>query len=285
MALLYYNVIVFICYVYVVILLLKKFQMKKRFRILGLLFCLTWFISFWYCYVWYVDYTVHTMSVGSHQSFSAWSTPLCFKFSNQVCFDNLKIYSTDDMQPDSLVDISSYSYVNGMMLCIPAYYRVLNDSSTSCSFPRQLFDIIDNVTSCDNYTSEECQQEYSLMPVSSCNSEYCWLNWLCPEYTWSIMSELYINWINHLSAPIISLTIPLEQYWDYEYTGDTMYIDISWENNVDYEYIDNIIRTQNSKPNAIDFNNIISWLVPLFVPWLVIILLILFIFRFIKKIF
>lgn len=139
--------------------------------------------------------------------------------------------------------------------------------------------------SCTNYTSEECQQEYSLMPITSCNSEYCWLNWLCSEYTWSTMSELYINWINHLGAPIINISIPLEQAWDYEYTWDVMNINLSWENNVDYEYIDNIIRTQNSKPNDTDFNNIVSGLLPLFVPWLIIITFLIYLFRFIKKIF
>lgn len=144
---------------------------------------------------------------------------------------------------------------------------------------------VDPGWSCTNYTSEECQQEYSLMPITSCNSEYCWLNWLCPEYTGSTMSELYINWINHLSAPVINLLIPLEYQWDYEYTWDVMNINLSWENNVDYEYIDNIIRTQKSIPDSSDFENIITNLVPLFVPWLVIILFLIFIFRFIKKIF
>ena len=59
---------------------------------------------------------------------------------------------------------------------------------------------------------------------------------------------------------------------------------VSWYN-VDTAYIDWIITTQKTLPDKQDFNNTISWLLPLFVPWLVIIACLYFIFRFIKKVF
>lgn len=104
------------------------------------------------------------------------------------------------------------------------------------------------------------------------------------EATWDNWSALYINEIQHESAPLISITIPEEFDWDYSWTEEEFDLDIKWFN-VDTEYIDWIITTQKTLPNNTDFNNTISWLIPIFIPWLVIIIFLLFIFRFIKKIF
>lgn len=108
------------------------------------------------------------------------------------------------------------------------------------------------------------------------------------ECTWSIeswnWSALFINDIQHVSAPLINITIPEEFDRNYTWNDEEFDLSISWYN-VDTEYIDWLIRTQTTLPNSTDFNNTVSWLIPLFVPWLVIILLIYFIFRFIKKIF
>ena len=124
-------------------------------------------------------------------------------------------------------------------------------------------------------------------PSWSCpviDTNYCVSNDLCPVSSWVSWSELVINDIVHESAPLINITIPEEYSWDYSVDENEFTLDISGYN-VDYAYIDNIITTQKWKPNNIDFNNVITWLIPLLVPWLVIILFIWFIFRFIKKIF
>lgn len=147
---------------------------------------------------------------------------------------------------------------------------------------------------CSVMSSLECQTEYSLIPVSSVDQNYCTTNNLCPVceecqecpvFTWTV-SSLYINDILHVGSPLIYLFIPEEIGWDYYYTQwwTQMTIDIEWYN-VDYDKIEDIITVQNYKPNSEDFSSLISNVVPLFVPWLCIILLLYFIFRFIKKIF
>lgn len=146
----------------------------------------------------------------------------------------------------------------------------------------------------DQYTSLECQTEYNLIPISSITQSYCVSNNLCPTipdnecWTWESnnWSALWINNIQHLGASNIFINIPEEISRDYAYTNNdnNMNIDIEWYN-VDYDYINWIINNQNTKPSTDDLNSIITKVLPLFVPWLVIILFIYFVFKFIKKIF
>ena len=104
--------------------------------------------------------------------------------------------------------------------------------------------------------------------------------WIC---TWWL-STLYINDIRHQSMPFIYVNIPEEFNWDYSTWINDFTIDVEWYN-TDSNYIAWIIDTQKNKPSQSDFNNIITEIIPLFVPWLVIILFIYFVFRFLKKIF
>ena len=143
------------------------------------------------------------------------------------------------------------------------------------------------------YTSLQCQTNYSLIPISSVDQNYCTTNNLCPSTECPScpvgsggVSSLYINDILHIWSPFIYMTIPQELSWDYEYTQwwTNMLIDIEWYN-VDYEYMDWVVDIQNYKPNSEDLSTLVSSVLPLFVPWLVIILFIYFLFRFIKKIF
>ena len=280
-------VYMFMIYVPFRVLLLKRFKKMKRFRLLSTLFIwLIWLVWFWYCWFLITNRGDSMTQIQIPWNWEVLVEDVCISFSNSNCFPNLKIYNSNGDLIWS--NFPSFNTSDVWICFIWWQYRVVNAKLWSCymnSWKYTDYWFCSCPTCEEQYTSEECQQEYSLMPISSCNSEYCWLNWLCPEYTWSTISELYINWINHLWAPIINLVFPLEQAWDYSYTWDIMNINLSWENNVDYEYMDNIIRTQNSKPNTTDLNNIVSVLLPKFVPWLVIILFILFVFRFIKKIF
>lgn len=118
---------------------------------------------------------------------------------------------------------------------------------------------------------------------SSIDSSYCIWNWYCPVESWSNWSSLFINWIQHESYPMINIDITDNVPWDYSINNDVFDLDV-WEA-YDQDFIDWVIDSQKTLPNKTDFNNTISWLIPLFIPWLVIILFIYFIFRFIKKIF
>lgn len=132
------------------------------------------------------------------------------------------------------------------------------------------------------YTSLECQQEYSLIPVSSVDQNYCVSNYLCPSTdcpgnTWDVnWSALYINNIQHLWGAIIRVDIPEEIDRDYtQWTGEFDLDIVGY--NVDYEAIQNKIDIQNYKPSQEDFNNVIwvlAWYMPLIVIliWFVVIL-------------
>ena len=282
----------------------------KRFKFLGALFIwLIWLISFWYTarvYVWWVcDNTADSQlwwKVCNYYTWSSfdnsywiylncisteWNAWILFVNSNNSVLGTYNTTCHPDWVQSINFSVPSWTvwfYVVWQSNSpIVASIRDNNASQSSFYFRWMWWSCPDCPDCPSQYTSEECQSEYSLMPIWSCDSEYCELNWMC-GVSWTWLSELYINWINHLSAPEINLLIPLEYQWDYLYTWDILNINISWYN-VDYEYIDNIIRTQNSTPNDTDLNNIVSGLTPLFVPWLVLILFILFVFRFIKKIF
>jgi len=124
------------------------------------------------------------------------------------------------------------------------------------------------------------------------DQEYCLGNNLCPEFdtwdcaelSWDNWSALYINDIQHESAWVINVNIPWEIDWDYTNEDNEFNLDVIWYN-VDTDYIEDIIGIQTTKPNKTDLNNIITWILPLFVPWLVIILFVYFVFKLIKKLF
>lgn len=112
------------------------------------------------------------------------------------------------------------------------------------------------------YTSQECQTEYSLISISSVDQEYCENNNLCPLYdcpvnSWWSLSNVYINNILHVGAPNIFMNIPEEIDRDYAYTTwwQNMNIDIVWYNQ-DTEYINNLIDVQTYQPTSEDFTNV-----------------------------
>lgn len=104
-------------------------------------------------------------------------------------------------------------------------------------------------------TELECMTDYSLVPVDSVYS------WGVDSWDNISRSALYIDEIQHESAPVINITIPEEIDWDYTWNEEWFYIWINWYN-VDTEYIDSIIRTQNYKPTSEDFTNLVWTLAP-----------------------
>ena len=208
-----------------------------------------------------------------------------------LCFSNPdKCYNT-------LYTIwKNWDYSNSMTFTYQQinWWDVLN---YICTIDWDWFDVVPS-RSCDikvyypsQYTSLQCQTEYSLIPISSVDSNYCTSNNLCPSSSPSDCPNVWVSniWINDLFHPWafnIIMNIPEEIDWDYAYTNSwqNMNIDVVWYN-VDYDYINDVVDTQNYKPSSSDLSSIVSQIIPLFVPWLCIILLLYFIFRFIKKIF
>lgn len=183
-------------------------------------------------------------------------------------------------------------------------YPVYSDSTSNWSFNYDIY-YNDYVHYTRNWTTvyftwqaipecEECPESPSCPSTweilswyileSSIDSSYCIWGWFCPiDSTWSNWSSLFINWIQHESYPMINIDITDNVPWDYSINNDVFDLDV-WEA-YDQDFIDWVIDSQKTLPNKTDFNNTISWLIPLFVPWLVIILFLYFTFRFIKKIF
>ena len=178
-------------------------------------------------------------------------------------------------------------------ICTTAKTFYIKSSGSSSAVYSLYFTKSDSIFDWLKMTSLECQTEYNLIPISSVDENYCTTNNLCPSsecpvcpvWTWWV-SSVYINDILHVGSPFIYMNIPEEIDWDYAYTQwwTNMNIDIVWYNQ-DPDKINGIITIQNYKPNSQDFTSLVSNAIPLFVPWLCIILLLYFIFRFIKKIF
>ena len=120
-----------------------------------------------------------------------------------------------------------------------------------------------------DYTSLQCQSEYSLIPISEVDSSYCQSNNLCPSWwtpsdcpnVW--VSNLFINDIFHPGAFNIIMNIPEEISRDYAYTNSwyNFNLDIEWYN-VDYEKMQSVIDKQSYIPTNEDFQNIILLIWP-----------------------
>ena len=167
-------------------------------------------------------------------------------------------------------------------------------------------------------TSQDCQTQYSLIPISSVDQNYCitnfpliptssvdqaycinnfpviaitWVNQdycvnnnLCPVNT-AWVSNVYINDIFHPWAFNVVINIPEEIDWDYAYTNSwyNLNLDVVWYNQ-DTEYINSLITTNNYQANSDD----LAWVFGLFWDFwslLVVCLFVILLFYFIKKLF
>lgn len=262
-----------------------KNEMMKRLKCwVFWLVALFLFVSFWYCddivrlsNIWRQSVS---LNIGETMDFSP---GFCLYWTNTNNW--ITVYYSDWTQATSsfisndiyCFNVAWYIINNGSQQRNAYYYSWISVGSCSCS----------DCPTCPEINTGDILSWYIL--ESEIDNLYCENHWYCPIIdTWSIeswnWSALFINDIQHVSAPLINITIPEEFDWNYTWNDEEFDLSISWYN-VDTEYIDWIIRKQTTLPNSTDFNNTVSWLIPLFVPWLVIILLIYFIFRFIKKIF
>ena len=259
------------------ILMMKKF----KFWLVWILVWLFWFVNFWNWFNFSVSMNDSIQYKNSTWVFSVYPVDWTIKVSNN---------------PVSYVmDFSSYAYSYALNWGI--WWSTNNPSITSWTYNvsckdypcyikllnRWVIDVFSWYVSCPE--CEICPEVNTWEILSwSCDTNYCVSNDLCPVSSWVSWSELVINDIVHESAPLINITIPEEYNWDSSVDENEFTLTISWQN-VDYEYVDWIIRTQKFTPDSEDFNSIVTWVIPLLIPWLVIILFIWFIFRFIKKIF
>lgn len=114
------------------------------------------------------------------------------------------------------------------------------------------------------YTSLQCQTEYSLIPISEVDSSYCESNNLCsssecPDNPNVWTSNLYINDVFHPWAFNVIVNIPEEIDRDYAYTNSwsNFNLDVVWYNQ-DTEYIESLIDINSYKPTSEDFTSVFS---------------------------
>lgn len=142
-----------------------------------------------------------------------------------------------------------------------------------------------------NYSSQQCQTEYNLIPINEVDAAYCESNNLCPASgspsdcpnVW--VSNLFINDVFHPGAFNVIMNIPEEIDWDYAYTnsGSNINIDVVWYNQ-DTEYINWLIDVQNYQPTTDDFTKVFTnfW----YFGWLLVAcLFVILVFYFIKRLF
>lgn len=228
-------------------------------------------------------------TLGGWQTYfmSSWT---CWRFDSTTANRKMEWY---DVNMNLIVSQNSSASAVSMICFWEDWYIKNNSSSSNLSVASIWFNSSSSCSPCNCPVCEECEECEECPQCPIIDSLYCLNNWLCPsnECTWwnsswwiAWSSALYINGINHQSAPLIDITIPEEFDWDYTWNNELFELDVKWYN-TDSDYIAWIINTQKSTPSNDDFNNIITWLIPLFVPWLVIILFITFVFRFLKKLF
>lgn len=239
--------------------------MKKL--LITFIISVVWFIGFWNCLLLEPITAWKQINWNSSITASPW---FCYK-SNSTYY---RYFKFTENWTDYTLPSNAYTY------CFWTTWTVSNTNSSQISYT--FYDISSILWS--SYTSEQCQQEYSLMPISSCDSEYCELNNLCEVIGWSWSSTLYINDIWHESAPFIYVNIPDEFKWDYLTWEQEFTINVEWLNG-DSDYIQWIIDVNSYRPSSEDFTQIFVGGLTLIFPYIIITAIIIFIRRFIKKLF
>ena len=163
---------------------------------------------------------------------------------------------------------------------IPLYWLTLNYPTNCPTCPSQ-------------YTSLECQTEYSLIPIEDVTTNYCKLNFdlieatECPwiwEWTWEINRTA--RYINDVQYPwTASLKIDIADFLEYSTTYNSWetLVDVIWVD-ADEDYIEDVIAKTQMTPTAEDFWTMINGLQE-FIPYIMIWLLMTFFIVLVKKFF
>lgn len=224
-----------------------------------------WLIWFWYCdtvwvstdnQFWLPDSWTFNITPWSCIKANAWNW--CERWFNLYDTSNNLVYNA----------YNSLSYWFGWFVCVDFDWYLKNENWTSCMYTV--------------YVADWCSVDTWAILSWSCDINYCVENWLCPTSTWS-RSELKINDIVHEWRPLINLSIP--DYIQRDYTVDENQYDIyvwSW---YDQDYIDSILSINSYRPDSEDFTQIfVSWLTLIF-PYIFVALLIVFMWKLLKRVF
>lgn len=154
-----------------------------------------------------------------------------------------------------------------------------------------------DLTSCQNdssCTQLKCENDYQLIPESSINSEYCEdrFNLIdpvnCPVSGWTgdvQWSSFFVNNRQIQGASNIYLRMPDFLNWEFTYIDSWSTLEIDVENEGDQEYIENLLQVQTYHPSSEDFTMSFTWTITLLMPYIIISLFIIFLWKLIKRIF
>lgn len=264
--------------------------MKKL--LLSLFVWFVWIISFWYCN----DIVSRVNSSISLSNTYTWDCVwYCCIQSSSSSKQLIRLnYWGVEYQP------FYWNYNNNDLYCFELLwsYTLTNSNSTAITvynydIPISIYsgDCSDCSTCDDPYTSLECQTEYNLIPVEDVDINYCVWNWLCPnecgswtDFSWDLQySNIYINSILHPWEENIFIDIPDYIQWDY--SVDTWNFNLyvwSW---YDMDYMNSIIKINSYRPTSSDFTNIFVSGLTLIFPYIFVLLLIIFMWKLIKRVF
>ena len=270
----------------------------KKF-LLSLFVWLFGFISFWYCDT--VEDLINiiaewntTASYNSWYSITnltnPWTYCIYFDPTNDDYITYLRFW-IESNTPQVYLWVSPNTW---WCMTTPNYNQkfFVQANSPSVNFDYKIIEVNELLsTALPRMTSSECQLEYSLIPVSSVDTNYCVWNGLCPNecwswsgYSWDLQySNIYINSILHPWEENIFINIPDYIQWDYFVS--------SWEFNIyvwswyDMDYMNSIIKINSYRPDSTDFTDIFVSGLTLIFPYIFVLLLIVFIWKLIKRIF
>lgn len=264
----------------------------KKF-LLSLVISFVWLISFWYCQTtWLTKWTEQTrwnqdyyITEDTTVSVSNWTTAF---FHNNSDYDIvLCVINKDSTSVQGYYAQWSFS-INGWSNNHLCYFMPYSENTRYSYMYWGAFEVDITLVS-SPMTSLDCQNEYNLIPISSVDQNYCETNNLCPSWDWSCeewdwnWSALYINNIQHQSAPLINVDIPDYIYWDYSSDEDEFNLYVG--SGYDQDYIDNVIAINSYQPTSQDFTDVFVSGLTLVMPYIVIVLFIIFIRKLIKRIF
>lgn len=154
-----------------------------------------------------------------------------------------------------------------------------------------------DLISCQNdssCTQLKCENDYQLIPESSINSEYCEdrFNLIdpenCPSSWWTgdiMWSWIFVNSHQINGAENVYLWVPDFLNWDYTYIDSGSTLEINIENEGDTDYIQWIIDINSYSPTNEEFIQSFVGGLTLLIPYIVIVLFVVAIWKLIRKIF
>ena len=144
-----------------------------------------------------------------------------------------------------------------------------------------------------NYTSLECQTEYNLIPIDDVNANYCNLNfWMidprdCPttEWTWAISwTPRFINDEQYPWTNLLNINIPEDIAHSVIYNEEETIVNVEWYN-ADENYINWILQKEKLTPTNEDIEEMITWFMINYFPYLALAIVFLYLARKIFKLF